>query len=170
MKSSEIDRNEATPDPRPLHVPPITVPMHGLTRYLRVRLGATDGVVRWHVPRSLLGVIPMGIRHISVPAADVASLRVGRVVRPFNLLAGIASVVVPLVFGLWWLAMPLGIFGLWVILVSLGPRLDMVTLSGTKHHASVCFGHQIDADLYVAAITDLAAGIRSSVSPFPTAG
>jgi len=138
-----------------MQAPQIAVPVHGLTRYLRTKLEATDGVLRWEVPRTLLGVVPIGVRHVSVPVANVLSQQVGRGVRPFNLVAGAACIAVPLILGLWWAAVPLVIFGAWVVLVSLGPRLEVVTHTGTEHHANVCLSHQIDAELYMAAVDDL---------------
>jgi hypothetical protein len=47
------------------------------------------------------------------------------------------------------------IFGIWVTLVSLGPHLEVGTLSGKRHRVGVCFGHQIDAELYAAAVNGL---------------
>ena len=138
----------------------MTVPTHGLTRYLRVRLEVASGVLRWDVPRTLLGVVPVGVRHIAVPVADVQSLEVRRVVRPFSLVVGALCIVAPLVLGLWWVAVPMFILGVWVILGSLGPRLDAVTRSGAVEHAIVCFSHQLDAELYMTAVTDLAEQTR----------
>lgn len=158
IEPDEIGGGDATPEPR--QVPPITAPVHGLTRYLRVRLEVTDGVLRWEVPRTLLGVVPVGVRHISMPVADVQSLQVHPVVRPFNLVVGAVCIVVPLVLGLWWVAAPMLLLGAWVVLVSLGPRLDVVTHSGAKDHASVCLSHQLDAELYMAAVSDLAEQAR----------
>jgi hypothetical protein len=47
------------------------------------------------------------------------------------------------------------LFGIWVTLVSLGPHLEVGTLSGKRHRVGVCFGHQIDAELYAAAVNGL---------------
>jgi hypothetical protein len=141
-------------------VPPITVPTHRLTRYVRVRLEVADGMVRWEVPQTLLGLIQIGVRRVVVPVADVQSLAVHRAVRPVNLLAGVLCILVPIVLGLWWIVPPMSILGVWVILVSLGPRLDVITRSGSAEHASVCFSHQLDADLYMTAVTDLAEQAR----------
>ena len=141
-------------------VPPITVPTHGLTRYLRARLEVVDGILRWEVPRTLLGVVPAGVRHVLVPVADVESLAVHRAVRPFSLVVGVLCIELPLVLGLWWIAAPLFICGAWVVLVSLGPRIDVATRSGAEEHANVCFSHQIDAELYMTAVTDLAEQAR----------
>ena len=140
----------------PQQVPPITVPTHRLTRYLRVRLEVVDGILSWRVPRTLLGVVPVGVRHVRVPVADVQSLEVHRIVRSFQLVVGVLCIVLPLVLGLWWTVVPMLILGIWVILVSLGPRLDVVTLTGADDHADVCLSHQLDAELYIAAVTDLA--------------
>jgi hypothetical protein len=137
-------------------VPPITVPAHGLTRYLRVRLEVADDMVRWDVPQTLAGVIPIGVRRVVVPVADVQSIAVHRAVRPFNLLAGALCILVPIVLGLWWVVPPMVILGVWVILVSLGPRLAVTTRLGSVEHANVCFSHQLDAELYMTAVTDLA--------------
>lgn len=143
--------------------PPILVPVHSLTRYLRARLEVTGGVLRWEVPRTVLGVLPAGERHVSVPIGDVGSIEVRRVVRPLNLLIGAVLAAVPWLLGWWWAAGPLGVFGLWVILVSLGPRLEVLTVGGEEHHADVCFGHEdvcfgheLDAEIYMAAVDDLA--------------
>jgi hypothetical protein len=141
-------------------VPPITVPAHRLTRYLRVRLGIADGVLRWDVPRTLLGVVPVGVRHVELPVADVQSLAVHRVVRPLNLLAGALCILVPIVLGLWWVVPLMFVLGVWVILVSLGPRLEVVTPSGTVERADVCFSHQLDAELYMTAVADIAEQAR----------
>ena len=61
--------------------PPIRVPTHGLTRYLRATIEVSDETVRWAVPRTILGLVPAGVRWIAVPVADVASIGVGRAVR-----------------------------------------------------------------------------------------
>jgi hypothetical protein len=143
-----------------MSLPPIIVPTHGLTRYLRVRLGVTDGVMWWEVPRTILGVVPAGVRRIDVPVDDVGSLQVHRTVRPFGVLVGVALLVTPLVLGWWWLALPMGVFGLWVILVALGPRLEVETGAGRRETAAVCFGHQFDAELFIDAVTDMAAEER----------
>ncbi|MGB5432322.1 MAG: hypothetical protein WBO21_04865 [Acidimicrobiia bacterium] len=140
--------------------PPMTLPVHRLARYMRVQLEVSDGVLRWDVPRTLLGLVPIGVRHIAIPVADVQSLRVHRAARPFNLVVGVLCIAVPLVLGLWWIAVPMLILGVWVILVSLGPRLDVVTCAGAKDHANVCFSHQLDAELYMAAVSDLAEQAR----------
>lgn len=155
-----VGARNTTPDPMPLQVPRMTVPVHGLTRYLRAQLEVRDGVLRWEVPRTVLGILQFGVRHISVPVGDIRSLRVHRVARPVNLLVGVALIVVPLAFGLWWAALPAVVFGVWVVLVSLGPRLEAVTHGGAKRHASVCFSHRIDAELYMAAVTDVAEHAR----------
>jgi hypothetical protein len=141
-------------------VPPITVPTHGLTRYVRVRLEVADDMMRWDVPQTLLGVIPIGVRRVVLPVADVQSIAVHRAVRPFNLLAGALCILVPIVLGFWWVVPLTFILGVWVILVSLGPRLDVTTLSGSVEHANVCFSHQLDAELYMTAVTDLAEQAR----------
>lgn len=162
VESNWTGSRDATPDPGPLQVPRITVPVHALARYLRVRLEVTDGMLRWEVPRTLLGIVPIGVHHISVPVGDVRSLRVHRVVRPLSLFVGVACIVLPLVLGLWWAAVPLVIVGLWLVLVSIGPRLEVVTDTGAKRHTSVCFSHRIDAELYMAAVRDVAEQARES--------
>jgi hypothetical protein len=81
-------------------------------------------------------------------------------VRPFRLLAGVAIVVAPFVLAWWWAAVPMVLVGLWVALVSLGPQLEVVTVAGARHRAAVCFGHQMDAEIYVEAVNDLAEQAR----------
>lgn len=140
--------------------PPITMPMHGLTRYLKARVEVTEGVLRWEVPRTLLGVVPLGVRRVAVAVAEVGSVRVSRTVRPLRLVAGVAIVVAPFLLGWWWAAVPMVLVGLWVTLVSLGPQLEVVTVAGARHRAAICFGHQIDAEVYIEAVNDLAQQAR----------
>jgi hypothetical protein len=128
-----------------------------LTRYLRVRLEVTDGVLLWEVPRALLGVVPIDVRRIAVPVGEIRSVVMSRAVRPLSLLVAAACIAVPLILALWWLAAPMVLLGLWLGLVSFGPNLEVETRSGAKHRAGVCFGHQLDAELYVDAVNDLAA-------------
>lgn len=146
----------AVPAPGTASLPPMTLPQHGLTRYLRVRLAVADGSLQWALPRALLGIVPLGVRQVRVPLGDVRSARLGMVVRPLRLLAGVACIAVPLILTLWWLAVPAALLGLWVILVSFGPHLEVVTRTGARHRAGVCFGHRIDAELYLAGVNDLA--------------
>ena len=135
----------------------MTLPMHGLTRYLRVRVEVSDGVVRWRLPYTLLGLVPIGQRNVAVPIAEVRSVGVGRGVWPWRLLVGLGLIVAPWFLLPWWAAVPLLVVGLWVTVVALGPRLVLITRAGRRHRAAVCFGHKLDADLYIAAVEDLIA-------------
>ncbi len=141
-----------------LQAPPILVPVHNLTRYLRCRLEVSGGVMRWETPRALLGLVPVGVRRVAVPVDEVLSIDLGRAVRPIHLTVGLALIATPAILGLWWLLAPLGLLGLWVGLVSMGPAMVAVTRNGERHRADVCFGHQIDADLYMEIVRDLASG------------
>jgi hypothetical protein len=138
-------------------LPPLVLPQHNLTRYLRVRLEVAGGLLRVAAPRTLLGLVSLGVRRLEIPIADVVVLNVGRRVRPLRLLIGIACIVVPSVLAPWWVILPMVIAGLWVILVSLGPQLEVVTASGRRHRAGVCFSHQIDGELFAGAVNQLAA-------------
>ncbi len=103
-------------------VPPITVPANGLTRYLRTRLEVSNGELRWQVARTLLGLVPIGVRTVSVPVGQVGSLAVHRIVRPASFAAGVACMAVPVILRLWWVAAPLALVGAWIIAVSLARR------------------------------------------------
>lgn len=139
-----------------LSVPRMTVPIHGTTRYLRAQLEVDDGVVRWEVPRTLLGMIRLGARTIEVPVADLESVRLRRFApHPVRVLVGAALVIAPWFFLPWWAAAPLLILGLWAVLTTLGPHLEAVTRTGSSHRAPVCFGHALDAELYIAAVEDM---------------
>ena len=146
----------------PASVPPMIMPAHGLVRYCRTKVEVDDGVVRWEMPRTLLGVLPVGTRGVAVPVADVSSIRIDRIVRWLDLAIGLSLMIVPWFFFSWWASSMLLIFGLWVVLVSLGPELEIKTRSGEKHGAAVCPGHQLDAELYIAAVEDLAGLPRQS--------
>lgn len=141
----------------PVQAPPIRVPTHNLTRYLRVTVEVMGNIVRWSVPRTILGLIPIGVRLVAVPIGDVASITVGRSVRPLHLLIGFAGVILPWFFLPWWISLPLLVVGLWIVLVALGPQLVLVTNANETHRAAVCFGHELDAELYIAVVEDLAA-------------
>ena len=137
-------------------VPRTTLPVHGSTRYIRTYIEVDDGVVRWEVPRTLLGMIPIGSRFIEVPVGEVESVEMRRVVpHPIRLLVGAGLVIVPWFFLPWWVAVPLLILGLWTILIALGPHLQLSTSGGQVHRAPVCFRHSLDAELYVAALEDM---------------
>jgi hypothetical protein len=166
-ESSETGAGKALPDPGPGWLPQITLPMHGSARYMRVRLEVRDGMLRWEVPRALLGLVPIGIRHVVIPVREVGSVLVRRMVRPLRPAFGAAGIAGPLVVaclwgGWWWAVMPMAIIGFWVILVALDPHIEAVTRTGARHRAAVCFGHQIDAELYAAAVNDLAGQPRPS--------
>lgn len=143
------------PDPL-LEVPPMIVPAHNLARWIHSKLEVRNGTMRWEVPRTIVGLLPVGKRLIEVPAADISQIRVGRVARPLGLATGIAGIVLPLWLGWGWWAILTIPLGLWIILVALGPRMVATTHAGHTYHADVCFGHAIDADLYIAAVEDIA--------------
>jgi hypothetical protein len=164
-ESSDTAAGKALPDPGPGWLPQITLPMHGSTRYLRVRLEVGDGMVLWEVPRALLGLVPVGVRRVVIPVGEVESVLVRRVVRPLRLAVGAAAIAGSLTIaclwgGWWWAAMAMVIIGLWVVLTSLGPQLEVVTRTGARQRAAVCFGHQFDAELYATAVNDLAGRSR----------
>ncbi len=137
-----------------VQVPPLTLPVHSLTRYLRSRFAVVDGELRWDVPRTLLGIVPVGVDHITVPIVDVREVRVHTAVRPVRLLIGGTLIVLPLVVAPWWVAAPVAIVGGWVGLASIRLHLEAETI-GASHHAGVCFGHRFDAELYADAVNDL---------------
>ena len=137
-------------------VPRTTLPVHGTTRYIRTHVAVDDGVLKWEVPRTLLGMIPVGSRLIDVPVADVESVRLRRVVpHPVRVAIGVALVAAPWFLVPWWASVPLLILGLWTILIALGPHLEVVTKAGKVHRSPICFGHSLDAELYMAAVEDM---------------
>jgi hypothetical protein len=140
-----------------VQAPPIRVPTHNLTRYLRTTFEVSDNTVRWEVPRTLLGLVRVGLRLVSVPVDDVDSIRVGRAVSPLRLVIGLVGMILPWFFLPWWAALPLLGLGLWITLVALGPQLVLATRKNETYRAPVCFGHQLDAELYIAVVEDLAA-------------
>lgn len=144
-------------------VPRTTLPVHGTTRYLRTHLAVVDGALRWEVPLALLGIVPLGSIRIDVPVRDVATVRMRRMVpHPIRLAVGGALAVVPWFFMRWWLSIPLLILGLWVVLVALGPHLEVVTTRGEVHRAPICFGHQFDAELYKSAVESILQTVPNS--------
>jgi len=137
-------------------VPRTTLPVHGTTRYIRTHLQVDDGLLRWEVPRTLLGMVPAGSRLIEVSLTDVADLRMRRVVpHPIRLIVGAACVIVPWFFVPWWLSVPLLMLGLWTILIAVGTHLELETKSGRLYRSPICFGHSLDAELYMAAVEDM---------------
>jgi hypothetical protein len=147
-------------------VPPIRVPVNPLTLYLKVRLEVVEGTLRWEVPRALLGVVPVGVRRVAVPVAELRTVAVRTVVHPLHLAVGVACIVFPLLLGLGWAATPLVLLGAWVALVSFGPMVEAKTRSGQRHRAGVCLGHRMDGELYAEAVNDLV--VRTVHPPAPT--
>lgn len=141
-------------------LPRITVAQSRMTPYLRAWVEVTGDVLRWQVPRTLLGVLPIGTRHIDIPIASVRSVRVlraplmlGRLI--VDVLASIALIVA---FG--WIAVPVVIIGTWLVLVSNRPHLEVEALDGTRHRAAFCLDAQLDAELYAMSVNDLAEEAR----------
>ena len=137
-------------------VPRTTLPVHGTTRDIRTHLAVDDGVLRWEVPRTLLGMIPIGSRLVEVPLVEIDELVMRKVVpHPLRLAAGAALVVIPWFVLAWWLSVPLLVLGLWTILITFGPHMELHTKTGAVHRAPICFGHALDAELYMAAVEDM---------------
>lgn len=148
---------------RPADLPRLTLPQHGLTRYVHTRVEMVDRVLGIDAPRTLLGIVPMGTRRVEVPLADLVSLEVrgfGRRIRVVRLLVGLSLVIGGPVLTPWWIAGPLVLLGLWIALVSLGPKLEVVTRAGVTHRVPVCSSHQLDADLFIRAVEDLMSAAR----------
>ena len=148
-------------------LPVIIVPTHGMTRYLRVRLGVADGVMEWQVPRTILGIVPFGVRRVAVPVASIRVVRIHRTLRPVSAVAGLACIALPIAVQWWWLVVPFCAGGLALIAISVGPRLEATTARGRTYRADVCFGHEFDADLYAEAVLDMARSLREPTTPGP---
>ena len=137
-------------------LPRMTLPVHGTARYVRTYLEVQDGILRWDVPRTVLGMIPVGSRRVEVPLVDVKDVRMKRMVpHPVRLALGAGLAVAPWFLLPWWAAVPLLILGLWTILIALGPHLELETKSGRIHRSPICFGHSLDAEIYKAAVEDM---------------
>jgi hypothetical protein len=135
-------------------LPEMLVPQHGLTRYIRVGLSVEDGIMIWRRPRRILGVIPFGRHVIRIPVEDVESMRIRDLsVRWWRLPIPVAIVVAAALLTPWQLMVPLILFGAWTGFVSFGPYLEAATRDGTAHRVAVCFGHRIDAELFIEAVT-----------------
>lgn len=134
----------------------MVVPAHNLARWIHARLDVAEGVMRWETQRTFLGIVPLGRRRVEVPATEVSQIRLGRRLRPSSLLIGLAIMVIPFLLGWGWWAVSSLPMGLWVVVVSMGPRMEAKTITGRTHRVDVCFGHQIDAELYIAAVEDIA--------------
>ena len=80
--------------------------------------------------------------------------------RPFSLVVGVLCIVVPLVLGVWWVAVPGLIFGLWVVLVSLGPRSMWSPAPGRRIMQTCASATSSMLSLYMAAVSDLAEQAR----------
>ncbi|NQV08025.1 hypothetical protein HQ535_15925, partial [bacterium] len=112
-------------------LPEMTVPMHNLTRYLRARVAVFGGVMTWQIPRTLLGIIPIGQRKVEVPVGEIRSLKMnGRTMHPISSLVGMVAVATPWFFLPWQGALLILIIGLWVLVVSLGPGIEASTRRG----------------------------------------
>ena len=68
----------------------MVLPVHGITRYLRVRITTYDDVLVIEDRRSLFGLIPLWRRRMEVANGEISSGEVHNVVRATCLLASIA--------------------------------------------------------------------------------
>lgn len=143
-------------------LPTITLPAHPLARYVRSRLGVVDGVVRWTVPRTVLGVVPIGVRRVAVPLDEVAAVRVANHVTAVHLVVGVTLIVGPLLTSLGWAGLPLALVGAWVALASFSGSVAVTRTGGGTDRAPVCFGHRMDAELYAEAVAALAGEARAA--------
>jgi hypothetical protein len=146
-----------------LSLPRITVPQSRMTPYLRAWVEVSDGVLRWQVPRALLGVVPIGTRHIEIPLEAVRSVRVLRAPAMLGrfLAALVVAVVLLIAFG--WIAVPFVLVGVWLVLVSNRPHLEVETFDGRRQRAAFCLDAQIDAELYAISVNELADEARRGV-------
>jgi hypothetical protein len=135
----------------------LVLPVHPAARHLRTRLAVDEWVLRWDVPRALLGIVPLGTKHVEVPLAELGSLALVRLaVRPLRLVVGILIAFGAFALGLpWWGTIGLLALGGWVSFRALVSGLELRTTTGAVHHAGVCFGHLFDAEVYAVAVDDL---------------
>ena len=146
-----------------LTLPEMILPQHNLTRYLRVGLSVTDGTMIWRLRRLVLGVMPFGSREVRVPVARVASMRLQNwTMRPWRWSFTVGLIVAAALLTPWWVMTPLILLGAWTSFVSIGPSLQVTTIDGAAHRAAVCFGHRIDAELFIEAVTDMAEEARQT--------
>lgn len=137
-----------------LRLPEMILPQHNLTRYIRVGLSAENGAMVWRVPRRIFGVIPIGTRVVRIPVDEVSEMRIQDLtVRPWRLPIPIALAVGAALFTPWWAMVPLMLAALWMAFVSFGPFMEATTRDGRRHRVAVCFGHRLDAELYIEAVT-----------------
>jgi len=144
-------------------LPEMILPQHNLTRYVRVGLSVTDGVMIWRLRRLVLGVLPFGSRELRLPVARVASMRLQDwTMRPWRWPFAIGLIVAPALLTPWWVMTPLILIGAWASFVSIGPSLQVTTIDGETRRAAVCFGHRLDAELFIEAVTDIAQAARQT--------
>ncbi|MBI5156869.1 MAG: hypothetical protein HZA58_02510 [Acidimicrobiia bacterium] len=146
-----------SPGTASVRLPEMRLPVHGITRYLRVRIEVDDGVLRWAVPRALLGLVPIGVRHVSAPVSTLRSVGVRRVVTTHRLLTGLVVAAIPWFYLRWWWSLPITLVGAAIALTSIGLHLEVTTGKGRRLCAPVCEGHKIDAALYADGLRDLIA-------------
>lgn len=143
-------------------LPSVTLPTNNLTRYMRIRMGVDDGVLNGEVPRTLLGILPLGTRRITAPIEEVRGVSIARSLDPLGGGAAAALILLPWFVLPWWAATLLLIVGLWVLAVAWGPKLSIVTTGGKRHTARICFGHELDGELFAEALNRTAAEARDA--------
>lgn len=140
-----------------LSLPEMILPQHNLTRYVRAGLSVTDGTMLWRLRHLVLGVLPFGSREVRIPVARVASMRLQDwTMRPWRWPFTVGLIVAAALLTPWWVMTPLVLIGAWTSFVSIGPSIQVITIDGATHRAAVCFGHRIDAELFIEAVTDMA--------------
>lgn len=143
-------------------LPRITVPQSRMTPYLRAWVEVSDGVLRWQVPRTLLAVVPIGTRPVEIPLESVRVVRVLRAPAMLGRFVAAILLAIALIVAFGWIAVPIDLVGVWLVLVSNRPHLEVEALDGRRHRAAFCLDARIDAELYAISVNELALAARQA--------
>ncbi|HEX6887787.1 MAG TPA: hypothetical protein VF143_06745 [Candidatus Nanopelagicales bacterium] len=145
-----------------VQLPPTVLPLNRATPRYRARLEATDGVLRWETPRTLLGLLRVGTRRVALPLADITDVRSRLGVHPARLAVGLALLAAILTGPPAWaipvLAAPAG------LLLMMAPDAELVvrTTDGRTRRLAICVLHRMDVGLVAAALADLTGSPRDA--------
>lgn len=139
----------------PATLPLTTLPLNTITPHLRARLEVVDGALRWELPRTVLGAVPIGTERVSLPLATVTSTRSRYAVRPARLLVGLGLLALPLLWPSLWVVVPAMVAAAGMLLLAPAAQLEVGTSDGRTHRLGICVRHRFDVDLIAAALDDL---------------
>jgi hypothetical protein len=145
-----------------VQLPPTVLPLNRATPWYRARIEATDGVLRWETPRTLLGLLRAGTRRVALPLADITAVRARLGVHPARLAVGLALLGAILTGPSAWAVPVLAALAGLQLMMAPDAQLVVRTIDGRTRRLAICILHRMDVELVAAALADLTGSAREA--------